>query len=129
MVTMTKPAKLTKLDVEAMERAIEMGRARGKAEREQLDEMLKNRPWHRVGEFAAYGCQCETLGLKPWQTPPCELTDPDAYASGDDHRGLRAAARLLERLQDLGLSKYEPDPLHAIETKLARKDAARAARG
>jgi hypothetical protein len=98
-----------------MTRAIEMGRQRCKADREQLDEFLRERPWREVGEFAAYGCQCATLKLKPWQSPPCEV-DPDwADDTGDDHHGRIAAARLLRRLLAAGLSRYEPDPVAALE--------------
>jgi hypothetical protein len=113
----TKPMKLTEVDRDALERAIAMGRQRGAAEREQLDGFLREKPWREVGEFAAYGCQCDTLRLKPWQTPPCEIEDPDLTLArtGDDYRGLRAAARLLERLLKAGLSKYEPDPIGALE--------------
>jgi hypothetical protein len=36
----------------------------------QLDDMLKDRPWRGVAEFAAYVCQTETLHLKPCEEPP-----------------------------------------------------------
>jgi hypothetical protein len=113
----TKPPRLTETDREAMTRAIETGRQRGKAAREQLDDFLRLKPWREVGEFAAYGLQCETLRLKPWQSPPCEIGDPDAceFVRGDDIHGYRTAARLLRRLLEAGLSRYEPDPIAALE--------------
>jgi hypothetical protein len=113
----TTPTKLTETDFEAMERAIELYRRRDPASREQIDGMLKDRPWREAAELASYGCQCDRLGLRPWQSPPCEVVgDPDDYEyMKDDHRGLRGAARLLQRLLDAGLSRYEPDPIAALE--------------
>jgi hypothetical protein len=113
----TKPVKLTDADRDALGRAIALYREESSAHREQVDGLLKERDWFSVATLAAYGMQCERLGLRPWQTPPCELGDPDAYElmRDDDHRGLRAAARLVKRLRAAGLSRYEPDPLHALE--------------
>jgi hypothetical protein len=106
-----KPGKLTEVDREAMMRAIEMARQRCAADCEQIEEMLRERPRHECGAFAAYSAQCHALGLRPWQTPPCELTDSDraldSVRGDDDPRGSRAAARLLRRLREVGLSRYE----------------------
>jgi hypothetical protein len=106
-----KPGKLTEVDREAMTRAIEMARQRCAADCEQIEEMLRERPRHECGAFAAYSAQCHALGLRPWQTPPCELTDSDraldSVRGDDDPRGSRAAARLLRRLREVGLSRYE----------------------
>jgi hypothetical protein len=122
----TKPPKLNEIDREAMDRAIEMGRSRCKADRDQLDEMLREKPWREVGEFAAYSAQCHSLRLKPWQTPPTEIGDPDLVLAHtrDDHRGYRSAARLLKRLLDARLSRFEPDPLAALANAEHAIDAA-----
>ena len=126
--TGTKPAGLTATDREALERAIAMKRQMSEADRLQVAGMLKEKPWRETAEFCSYGCQCDRLQLKPWQWPPCEV-DPDwAEYTDDDHHGRIAAARLLERMLALGISRWEPDPVAAIvEAERARKDVARAA--
>jgi hypothetical protein len=110
-----KPVKLTNVDREALERAIALYRQRDSASRDQIDDLLRTRSWREVAELAAYGCQCDRLGLRPWQSPPTEVDVSYEHMTGDDHRGLRAAAQLLRRLLDAGLSRYEPDPLHALD--------------
>lgn len=105
---------LTKTDKAALKLAIEIDRKRDRATRQQIDSMLKERPWREVAEFAAYGCQCAALHLKPWQPPPCwaEIDDQDNEAGPIS--GRRAAAKLLQRLLAAGLSRYEPDPVNAL---------------
>jgi hypothetical protein len=54
--------------------------------------------------------------LKPWEFPPIWIDDISATLkeppeSKDRHR----AAKLLQRLLAAGLSRYEPDPLAALE--------------
>jgi hypothetical protein len=113
---------LTPTDKAALERAIAIDRRRDRATRQQIEAKLESEPWFEVGKFAAYGCQCNALHLKPWQPPPCwaELDDQDG-ADGPIF-GRRAAAELLRRLLTAGLSRYEPDPINA----LARVEAERA---
>jgi hypothetical protein len=108
--------KLTPTDKAALELAIDLDRKRDRATRQQIDAMLKERPWRDVGEFAAYGCQCDALRLKPWQPPPCwaEVDDQDNEAGPIS--GHKAAAELLRRMLALGISRWHPDPLAAIET-------------
>jgi hypothetical protein len=36
---------------------------------------MTRRGRRQVGKFAAYGCQMETLRLKPWQNAPMEIDD------------------------------------------------------
>jgi hypothetical protein len=102
------------VDRDAFERAIAMAKERDETDCLQIEEMLQERPWREVGEFAAYSCQCDRLGLRPWQAPPCMMDGPDVSVTGDDVRGYRDAAHLLGRLLELGLSRWEPDPLAAI---------------
>jgi hypothetical protein len=112
--------KLSRIDRQAMARAIEQMRRRGGEDARQIEDMLARRPWHEVGSFASYSCQDKALQLKPWQTPPCWLrTDADVRAAAaaplPDLGGQRAAATLVRQLLSYGLSRYEPDPIRAIE--------------
>jgi hypothetical protein len=110
---------MRKVDRVAMMRAIDLARQQNDGRREQIDQKLADEPWEEVGAFASYCCQDAALQLKPWQTPPCWLSDSDVQAAlaslEDDHTGWRAAAQLVVRLEAAGLSKYEPDPITALE--------------
>ena len=57
------------------------------------------------------------LNLQAWQTPPMWVRDLDAALREPfgGKRGDREAAELLQRMLDAGLSKYEPDPLAALD--------------
>jgi Arc/MetJ family transcription regulator len=119
--------KLSRADREALERALALVRAESKQERERVDEMLANEGWERAARYCAYACQDRALHLRPWMTPPCWLrTDADVAAAlaqpyGVD--GKRAAGELVQRLLAHGLSRYEPDPLRALEpVENARRD-------
>jgi hypothetical protein len=106
---------MSEADVDALERAMEMARlepGRG----EQLDSKLKDEPWEDVARFAAYCCQCNNLQLQPHQSPPCWIYDlVKIINAGDDGIiGDYAAARLLQRMLNAGLSRYEPDPERAL---------------
>jgi hypothetical protein len=115
---MTTP--LTATDREAMERAIATVRSRSESERAHIDHIVAQDGWERGALYAAYDCQDAALKLKPWQAPPCWLrTDFDVAealaSSGNDVHGWRRAARLLRKLERAGLSRFEPDPLAALE--------------
>ena len=92
-------------DREALEAA--MVKTREEPERaEQLDEMLKDRSWIEVAEFAASHCQRRALRLKPWELPPCDIYEDDPDSPGK---------RLLKRMLDAGISQFHPDPVAALE--------------
>jgi hypothetical protein len=126
MTTLTiddESEELSAVDRDALERAIEICRTKkGPAVREQTDDMLKTRPWLDAASFAAYSCQCDALHLKPWQSPPVWIEDlvGDIQAGPDGVGGQHAAARLLRRMLDAGLSRYEPDPLGALKRAKGR---------
>jgi hypothetical protein len=109
--------KLTKADRDALRRALEMARAGSEEEREHIDRVLAEDGWQRAAETAAYHCQDARLHLKPWQPPPCWIRNlAGNLAAGDDGVGGRyAAAKLVQRLLARGLSRFEPDPLGALE--------------
>ena len=114
---------LSRADRDAMERAIEMVRGRGAARCEQINDMLRTDGFQSVGTFAASSCQCDSLRLKPWQTAPLWVGDLDAALRQPfgGQRGTREAAELLKKLLDNGLSKYEPDPLAALDEAKAKR--------
>ena len=112
---------LSRTDREALERAI-VALRRDTATREQIEAKLRDEPWQAAGEFAAYAAQCDSLGLRPWQTPPCWITDLAATLRlpFGDPRGEREAAELLRKMLNCGLSRFEPDPLAALDRVEAR---------
>jgi hypothetical protein len=115
---------LTEADVEALARAIDLAQQESRAQRQQIDDMIRERGWERAARFAAYCCQDRALRLKPWMTPPCWLRSDAAVkaaqaAPSPDLGGRRAAGQLVERLLAVGLSRYEPDPEAAL-AKAAR---------
>ena len=66
---------------------------------------------HQNGKFdaqlqACYHSQMASLRLRPWECPPC-LATPGNTPEG----------RFLRRMLDAGLSRYEPDPIEALEAK------------
>ena len=105
---------MKKLDRAALELAVKLCRAES-VHAEQIADKLKDEPWETVAEFCAYHCQMDSLNLKPWEIPPCEINNPD---DPDDlprpYAGRYEAAKLLKRMLAAGVSKYHPDPLAAI---------------
>jgi hypothetical protein len=109
---------MRKIDREAVTRAIEMLRKESPGRSKQIDDSLASEPWEQVARWCAYCCQCNTLHLKIYQSPPC-WTNPSEIrailAKGDDGiHGHYAAAKLLRRMLAAGLSRYEPDPPAAL---------------
>ena len=119
---------MTDADEATYKLAIETARAHDEGRRRQIDDFLRTRPFEDVGRFAGYGCQVRSLRLPPWAYPPCwiSLDEIDALiAAGDDGpRGKYVAAKLLKRMRELGVSKYHPDPMAAIEAATKRDAAA-----
>jgi hypothetical protein len=117
---------MTDADEATYKLAIETARAHDEARRQQIDDFLRTRSFEDVGSFAAYGCQMRALRLPPWQWPPCWINEAEIdaiIAGGDDPHGRHIAAKLLKRMLEVGVSKYDPDPMRAIEAA-TKKDAA-----
>ena len=89
----------------------------------QIADKLASEPWEDVGEFASYSAQCRALRLRPWQFPPCWIDDdiPAALNDPDPIAVSELRAELLQRMLAAGLSRYEPDPLKALERGRARR--------
>ena len=118
--------RLSRIDREALTRALKMARAESEQERGHIDRVLAQDGWQRAAETASYHCQGTRLRLRPWQPPPCWCRDPEGdLAAGNDGIGGRYAAALLtQRLLAAGLSRYEPDPIAALarQVESARRD-------
>jgi hypothetical protein len=74
--------------------------------------------------LAAYCARMDSLGLMPWQSPPCQAGLNDLNQPLGDARGRRESAELLKHLLDANLSPYEPDPLAAL-AEAERRQAAK----
>ena len=107
--------QLSRIDIDALERAIAITRAESPARAKQIDAKLQDEARERVGIFCAGCAQARSLRLDPWQTLPMRASLNDLDKHRDDPRGERRAAELLRRLLDANLSRFEPSPLEALE--------------
>jgi hypothetical protein len=119
---MTTKADLSKTDRAALELALEQMQAEGPEPAEQLEWKEAHFGWFDAATLAVYHCQRKALNLKPWESPPCWIDDPDeVMAKPMNHRGEHQAAKLLRTMLDFGISSYHPDPVAAIEAARARR--------
>jgi hypothetical protein len=112
--------KLSPVDQEALERCIAITRNSSEpGRRKQIDNMIKERGWYAAGIFSAYSSQYDAIRPRLWQPVPSDINDIEGtLAKGDDHLGgSYRAALLLKRMLAAGLSRYEPDPVRALEAK------------
>jgi hypothetical protein len=101
---------LSELDRVALERCLH--RAQRDPDRAgQLQKMLDDRPWQTVARFACHVIQKRSLHLRPWEVPPCSVSENASDARDTD------AQRLLRKMLQAGLSRYEPDPIRAMKNK------------
>lgn len=103
------------IDRDALTRCLAAARAEGPGRAKQIDSMLADRPWERVGIFACSCAQSRSLDLLPWQLPPFRASLRDLDKPFGDASGRRESAELLQRLHDAGVSIFEPDPIAALE--------------
>jgi hypothetical protein len=82
----------------------------------RLAEKERAEGWEKAARAAAYHVQCETLGLKPWQEPPCvvDATDPEERD--------KQAQNMLRRMLDAGVSRFAADPIAALKGKRRGSD-------
>jgi hypothetical protein len=105
---------VTRVDRDALKRALQLARAESPGCAAQLAAKVKDEGWESAAQFAAYCCQCEALNLKCWQDAPmfAEIRpDPEALA-------------ILVKLLGAGLSRYEPDPIAALAAVRGKSPAA-----
>jgi hypothetical protein len=112
---------LSRADRDALERAVWLARRTPALAKAIDDRLARGDDWLEVATSAAYHCQLEALNCLPWQDPPM-FGDTDR-PTRDQH-----AAELLRRLLDAGLSRYEPNPIVALERAGAKKRVATPAR-
>jgi hypothetical protein len=62
-----KRVRLSKVDREALQRAIDMVRAEGPNETRWIDDHLRTNGFLEAGRLASYHCQYRALQLKPWE--------------------------------------------------------------
>ena len=121
--------RLSRIDREALERAIEIVRNRKNdpGRREQVDHLMKHEGWFTAADFCCYCCQSELIRPRLWQPIPADIDPADIetiLARGDDGLGGEyAAARVLKRMLRAGLSRYEPEPLKALAEAKRRAPA------
>jgi hypothetical protein len=117
-----KRVRLSKVDREALQHAIEMVRAEGPNETRWIDDHLRTNGFFEAGHLASYHRQYRALQLKPWEFPPIWIDDVRAtLKEPPDFKDRHRAAKLLRRLLAAGLSRYEPDPLTALERAEAER--------
>ena len=58
-----KPYEFDDVDLKALRRAFDICSRESPARREQLQDMLQERTWFDVAQFAAYSCQVDALNL------------------------------------------------------------------
>jgi hypothetical protein len=118
---MTTPIlKLSRVDRDALSRCLALARTLRPELFGQPVSPRDPKLWIATAKAATYSCQIASLQLRPWDWPPCWLeTDADIAAAlklpANDHTQQRRAAKIVQRLLALGLSRYEPNPLEAIE--------------
>src|SRR5882757_2168783 len=101
-------------DRDAMQLAIDLTLAESDENREHINRKLAEDPWREVGHFCSYHRQYEVLNLLPWQSPPCDVEDPDQdLETMPQHRseGRHEAALLTKEMLSLGISRFHPDPI------------------
>jgi hypothetical protein len=104
--------KLSRIDRDALERALELARAVSEAERTRFDAIETRDGWQEAAERAAYSRQVRNLRLKPWQCPPCDCRSDEVGLGYGNSRG---EVLLRRRMLKAKISLYEPDPIAALE--------------
>lgn len=112
---------ITADDTAALTRAIEQERRHGDAK--AIDAMLKDQSWHEAGVHASWCCQDRNLRLRPWECPPLATKSTDVNDAADVWGWRLNEIRLLKKMLDRDISRYEPDPIAALE---AAREARRA---
>jgi hypothetical protein len=106
-------------DRAALQLAVETMRA-DPEQRELIEHVRSKRSEQAAALWAVGFLQTKNLHLKPWEAPPC---DSSSEVLSDNYGSRQGEGALLRRMLALGLSRYEADPLKAIE-RIERERAA-----
>jgi hypothetical protein len=101
---------LDEVDLDALNRCLEIA----KRDRETR-ELMAEKPVTEAMETAVYLCQHSALNLKTWQEPPCVEDEDDPDPRDPD------AQKLLRELLQAGISRFEPDPIAALQRVKRRR--------
>jgi hypothetical protein len=72
----------------------------------ELADLIRERGWDQAARICAHDCQSRALRLPHWSDEvPCQASV----------RGRSRASRLLRRMLRRGVSRYDPNPLAALE--------------
>jgi hypothetical protein len=97
---------MTKLDRVALELALKtVLEGKDDVRAAQVYAMLREDGWDYAAKFCSVHLQSQQLQLRPWDVPPCRLTQPDDSEAG----------RVLSRMLDAGMSRYAPNPLAVLK--------------
>jgi hypothetical protein len=126
-VAKTRASKFSDVDRDAFKRAIEtMLRSPEAIYRTDFKRRLNTKePWEKIGRDAASVCQCRALKLAPWQTAPHQAEPNQIDEVGFEHRATAVASALLGKLLAAGCSRFEPNPIAAIEAAEVKRDGRR----
>ena len=98
-------------------------RKRDRAKRQQIADILADRPSSEVAEFAAYSRSTRSVSTRG-KSPPVWIIDIEAALNApDDAKRIPLSSAAAQTSLDAGLSKYG-DPLRALEPA-ERRTAAR----
>ena len=109
-------SELTDEDSRALDRAVDLA-CLDATEKAKIEARFEaGDAWRDVAVDCARHLQRKNLALRPWENVPM-------HGDIDQPRRDQHAYELLQRLSSLGLSRYEPQPLAAIERATARQKA------
>ena len=115
---------MTKTDIAALELAIERARAHGPLHAQQIDGMLVDQLWEEVGDLKSVSASAARRSSRPGsprraKCPPTTIQSTIPTLA----KCRREAVRLLREMLDLGISRWHPDPLAALEEAKEQKVA------
>jgi hypothetical protein len=108
----TNNTTISECDLDAMRRTLDW--ARDYQTREPQIRLFPDpmpaegtQEWLDLAERLASIAQSHNLGLRPWESPPIDI-DASGFANSPEE------IELCQRVRDLGISIFEPDPATAI---------------
>jgi len=104
------PSHLSAADKRALNAALTaLLRGPDKVRAEQIRDKIKEDGWFPAAASAAHICQRQSLGLRPWESPPCSCPRPNNSPQG----------RLLAKMLSFGLSRFDLDPARVLHMSKA----------